>query len=110
MVRDLMINFERNMLKIQFPEIEGLKPTILQEKSNWIAQNSMYRYYMYGDYWITISSLKLDRNKIIVYDSAYFHIDEEVNAIAVATILLHGTKKGKYQSSCTDEITLYLLL
>ena len=86
--------------------------------------------HVHGDHWITISSLKCDQNKIIVNNSVYFDIDEEVkglinnlfdketkavtskempkqkggsdcgvNAIAVTTTLLHGTKIEKYKSS-----------
>ena len=36
---------------------------------------------MHGDHWVTILNLKCDSNKIIVYDSVYFDIDEEVKGL-----------------------------
>ena len=34
--------------------------------------------YVHGDDWVTISNLKCAASKIIVYDSVYFHVDQEV--------------------------------
>ena len=33
---------------------------------------------MHGDHWVTISNLKCDASKIIVYDSFYVDVDQEV--------------------------------
>ena len=40
------ISFAQNLLKIQFPEVEGLSEPFCKEDSNWIALNTLYRYYM----------------------------------------------------------------
>ena len=81
-LNDKHISFAQNVLKIQFPEIEGLKQTILQERVKLDSSKHIVQIlHVHGDHWITISNLKCDRNKIIVYDSVYFDIDEEVKGV-----------------------------
>ena len=81
-LNDKHISFAQNVLKIQFPEIEGLKQTILQERFKLDSSKHIVQIlHVHGDHWITISNLKCDRKKIIVYDSVYFDIDEEVKGL-----------------------------
>ena len=124
-MNDKHVSFAQNVLKFQFSENEGLKPTILQGRFKFTSSKHIVQIlYVHGDHWVTISNLKCDASKIIVYDSVYFHVDQEVKdlisnlfdrdmskempkqkggsdcgvyAIAVATTLLHGTKIEKYK-------------
>ena len=124
-LNDKHVSFAQKVLKFQFSEIEGLKPTILQGRFKFTSSKHIVQIlHVHGDHWVTISNLKCDASKIIVYDSVYFHFDEEVKdlisnlfdrdmskempkqkggsdcgvyAIAVATTILHGTKIGKYK-------------
>lgn len=66
-LNDKHISFAQNMLKVQFPEIEGLKPTILQERFKLDGSKHIVQIlHVHGDHWITISNLKCGSNKIIV--------------------------------------------
>ena len=59
-----------------------MKPTILQERAKLNSLRHIVQIlYVHGDHWITISNLKSDCDKIIVYDSIYFDIDEEVKGL-----------------------------
>ena len=76
------ISFAQNVLKIQFPNVAGLKPTILQEKVKLESSKLIVQIlHVHGDHWITISNLKYDRSKIIMHNSVYFDIDEEIKSL-----------------------------
>ena len=78
-LNDKHINFALGILKAQFPTIEGLKLTILQSRFKFDSSKHIVQVlHVHGDHWITISNLRCDSSRIVVYDSVYSSIDTRV--------------------------------
>ena len=73
------------MLKKQFPKLNGLISTLMQEKKNMCKpiRNQLQIIHSHDDHWITASYVpsKKNDNEVHIYDSAYSTIDEKTKGI-----------------------------
>ena len=71
------------MLKKQFPKLNGLISTLLQEKRNTCKpmRNQLQIIHSRDDHWIVASTVLSKSDKVHVYDSAYSTIDERTKGI-----------------------------
>ena len=76
------INHAQKILKLQFPNLNGLKLTLHQENfsseptSNWLQ----IIHYCERDHWITATTIGCDR-VVQIYDSVYRDVDEPTKRI-----------------------------
>ena len=83
---DREINHSQKILKLQFPELNGLRLTLCQETpSNEPTQNWLQIIHCHQrEHWITATTIGCNDGMVKVYDSVYRHLDE-------------STKKTLYQ-------------
>lgn len=71
---DLSINAVQKMLREQFPKLNGLISTLLQEKNTTKPmRNQLQIIHSHEDHWIVASSVHCNSNEVFVYDSALLH-------------------------------------
>ena len=72
---NIEINFSRRLHKLQFPEINGLQSTLLQDKSHVSKEPNRNKlqiiYCSKRDHWITATTIGCELGVIKVYDSLY---------------------------------------
>lgn len=90
---DLHIHLAQQLLKQQFPHLNGLQPTVLQTKKNFKGgqslPNQLQVVHFRGDHWILATSIGCRNGDVSVYDSVYRSIDEE--ACTVITNLFQSS-------------------
>ena len=75
-LNDLIMDTSMNLLKCQFPELEGFEPCYLaynggfKRHSNLFVQ-SFNRSKGSGSHWVTVSNINCLIDEIMVYDSAF---------------------------------------
>ena len=81
---DLHINLAQDILKKQFPHLNGLQCTLLQQcmgmgtsGENMEYKNRLQIIHSCGDHWIIASTVNCAGDAINVYDSVYSNTDEE---------------------------------
>jgi hypothetical protein len=82
---DLHVHFAQQLLKRQFPHLNGLQPTVLQAKKSPGAKkplpNQLQVIHSRGDHWILASNIGSRNGDVSVYDSVYRSIDKETRAV-----------------------------
>lgn len=74
---DKHINFAHRVLKAKFPKINGLRLTLLQNKTHKDpTHNALQIFHTGGDHWICATTIGTSGKKVLVYDSAYTKWDE----------------------------------
>ena len=74
---DKHINLTQRILKEKFPKINGLRLTLLQDKSHKEpTNNALQIFHIDGDHWICASTIGVSGKRVLVYDSAYTSWDE----------------------------------
>ena len=74
---DKHINFAQRILKAKFPKINGLRLTLLQDKSHKEpTNNALQIFHTGGDHWICATTIGVSGKRVLVYDSAYTKWDE----------------------------------
>lgn len=80
---DLHINYAQYLLKLQFPDMGGLKSTLLQSKEGSIptcGREAVQIVHCREDHWIVASNLGCT-SSINIFDSAYTSIDDKTKGI-----------------------------
>ena len=78
MLNDRHINVAQRLLNIQFPDIEGLGHTLLQNRPPTKSiSNGLQIIFVRGNHWIVASSITCDTDTIQAYDSLYSTVDED---------------------------------
>ena len=74
---DKHINFAQRLLKAKFPKINGLRLTLLQDKSHKDpTHNALQIFHTGGDHWICATTIGTSGKRVLVYDSGYTRWDE----------------------------------
>ena len=62
-----------NVLKKDYPNVDGLQDTLLQQNFSWDIPTSEFVQVLHvnGNHWITISNIGVSDNSVNVYDSLY---------------------------------------
>ena len=111
---DVEINFAHQLLKEQFPKINGLICTLYQEKKAVLSETSVQNklqivYCRTRHHWIAASTLNCSLGEVKVYDSLFYYCDEETKCIIAklfqcgpskVTIKVAHTQKQKGSSDC----------
>ena len=60
-----------SILKREYPEVDGLQDTVLQQNYSWKVPTSEFVQFLHveGSHWITISNIGENENSVNVYDS-----------------------------------------
>lgn len=71
MLTDKHINLAQKMLKWQFPDVNGLRWTLLQDKPNkFPTSNAVQIFHIKGNHWVCAATHKSGK-QVLVYDLAY---------------------------------------
>ena len=104
---DLSINMAQKMLKKQFPKLNGLISTLVQEKKFTYkpTKNQLQIIHSRDDHWIVASSAlsKKNENEVHVYDSAFTTIDERTKGIICNLFTSDNIVLKKSQKQCNGE-------
>lgn len=96
-LNDYHINYEQAMLKLAFPNIQGLQNTLFQEKLKLNVTRSIVQViHIKGDHWVVLSNMSCQdagNNGICIYDSFYNDIDNHTAK------LINNMTDGKIHSS-----------
>ena len=79
---DVDINFAQHLLKVQYPKLNGLRSTLLQDKKathteNSISNNIQIIYCQGRHHWITMTTVNCKAGEVKVFDSAFSFCDRE---------------------------------
>ena len=79
---DIDINFAQHLLKVQYPQLNELRSTLLQNRKashteNPISKNIQIIYCQGRHHWITVTSVNCKAGEVKVFDSAYSFCDKE---------------------------------
>ena len=97
-LNDRHINFAQVMLRRQFPHLEGLKLTLLQEKSQKKIQNELQIIFCSSrKHWIVASTIACSKNEVKVYDSVFNTTDAETRKIICNVFNLARKPKFTYE-------------
>ena len=94
---DMEIDFAQQLLKSQFPHINGLESTLIQQKAKLATDevnDNKIQILFCNDrkHWIVATTVNCNDGKVKVYDSAFSYLDKE----SLRTIIkLFSTKKEK---------------
>ena len=83
---EVKINFAQQLLKVQFPKINGLFCTLHQEKKLELTESSIQNklqivYCRSRHHWIVATTIKCSIGEVRVYDSIFQYCDEEAKYI-----------------------------
>jgi len=100
---DLEINTAQRLLKGQFPDIIGLKSTLLQERKDTQFSKQSRNYiqiihYKERDHWITATTIDCDSSVIKIYDSLFCTVDD--STVDIISELLHMPEPPKIKVTC----------
>jgi len=78
---DIHVNVAQNLIKVQFPELGGLKSTLLQQKEMPVLEckEKMIQVIHCASrhHWIVATTIGGGGNSVVVYDSAFKNVDRE---------------------------------
>ena len=83
---DLQINMAQNLLKAQFPQLNGLKSTLQQTKSTGLlpvdeVKNKLQIIHCKArHHWIVATTVKCTNNQVLIVDSLFSSMDVETKA------------------------------
>ena len=82
-LNDLIINAAQLLLKNQFPDLLGLRSTLLQNKLDRMKKNDSQLQILHsgGNHWIVASTISAPNDVVNVYDSIYYTISEETKVL-----------------------------
>ena len=82
---DLHVHAAQQLLKRQFPHLNGLQPTVLQAKKSLGVRkpvpNQLQIIHSRGDHWIVASNIGCKNGVVNVYDSVYRSVDKATRAV-----------------------------
>ena len=93
-LNDNHINYAQALLKKQFPSLEGLQLTLLQNKrpKKKVARG-LQVIHSRNNHWIVASTLDCRNNEVKVFDSLYSSVDEETQATILNLFEINGQLK-----------------
>ena len=108
MERSCHVGFAQQLLKRQFPHLNGLQPTVLQAKKTLGVRkplpNQLQVIHSRGNHWILASNIGCANGDVNIYDSVYSSVDKAT--IAVITQLFQSSAvkmvKSPKQKGGTD--------
>lgn len=104
---DHTVNMAQSLLKCQFPEIAGLRSTLLQTKEQpkgGSDTNKLQIVHSRGDHWIVASTILATKDEVNLYDSVYRTVDRNTNKIiknlfpsspSIELVRINGQTGGK---------------
>ena len=109
---DVHINTAQNLLKVQFPELGGLKSTLLQQKEMPVLEIKekvvQIIHCSSRHHWIVATTIGGGGNCVVVYDSVFKTVDKETRksvnklfeSISVKSIKIPKVQKQKGNKDC----------
>lgn len=103
---DLHINFAQQLLKQQFPLLNGLQCTLLQNKEHVGKPLELQVIHCCTrDHWIVASTISCKAGVVSVYDSVYSSVDKETNEVIASlfrstTVKMMETQKQEGGKDC----------
>ena len=78
---DQHMNFAQTLLRLQFPELNGLQSTLYQSRSPALKanRNALQIIHSHGDHWIVATTIECDLGEVRVFDSVYASQDDETH-------------------------------
>ena len=81
-LNDNMINFAQNMLKLQFPDTDGLFSTLIPERFKLDTSKTIIQIlHTQGNHWVVVSNINCEVGKAYVYDIVFSAIGEETKQL-----------------------------
>ena len=80
---DEHVNLAQQLLKAQFPSLNGLQCTLLQSRKQPLPEGKqvVQIIHCHGNHWIAVSSMNTSDKTVNVYDSLYNSLDGETTDI-----------------------------
>ena len=106
---DKHINLAQRILKFKFLEINGLRLTVLQDKSHKEpTDNALKIFNINGDYWVCATTIGTPRKRVLVYDLAYTRWDDaaicllkkQIQCSASSITVVKGVQKQHRGKEC----------
>ena len=78
---DQHMNFAQTLLRLQFPELNGLQSTLYQSRSTALKanRNALQIIHSRGDHWIVATTIECDLGEVRVFNSVYESQDDETH-------------------------------
>ena len=91
-LNDKHIYFSQQLLKTQFPGLNGLRSTLLQTKKEPLPTSKQVVQIVHsrGDHWVALSTINAVADEVYVYDSVYRTLDDE-STQAILTLFQAAT-------------------
>ena len=112
---DVDINLAQYLLKVQYPKLNGLRSTMLQDKKvthteNSISNNVQILYCKGRHHWITVTTINCKVAQVRVFDSVFSFCDKETITVinnlfmtdsnVIPTLTMGGCQKQKGSKDC----------
>ena len=109
---DVDINFPQHLLKVQYPKLNRLRSSLLQDKmvtqtENSISNSVQILYCKGRHHWITVTTVNCKVGKVRVFDSAFSFCDKETinnlymtNSYIIPTLTMGRCQKQKGSKDC----------
>ena len=85
MLSDIPVNTVQTLLKKQFPNFNGLQPTICQQRNQPVEivvdTNKLQIIHCRGNHWVAVSSVGCKNDSVYVFDSLYTFLDETTKQV-----------------------------
>ena len=77
---DQHINYAQTLLRLQFPNVNGLQSTLYQSRSKGFKANSTLQViHSRGNHWVVASTIQCVPGEVKVFDSVYTSLDDGTN-------------------------------
>ena len=103
---DLSINCAQRLLKRQFPGLNGLNSTLLQQKNcpKVYIPDCLQIIHSRQSHWIVATTVQCNNNEVILYDSMFRELDENTASVIYN---LFNTRKVKVAKCQQGALTLF---
>ena len=106
---DIEINLAQQLLKSQFPEVNGLQSTLLQGKQTVLTEKSVHGkiqiiHCKRRHHWVVATAINYDIYEVKVFDSLYTFSDKETEATINNLFQWDSTKVSVTFSRCQKQI------
>ena len=108
-LNDTEINLAQQLLKTQFPNLNGLKSTLLQEKKIVLTENSVRNkvqiiHCKSRHHWVVASTVHCNTGEVKVYDSLFMYSDKEMEKVIFNHFQWNSTKMVIKFTCCQKQV------
>ena len=81
-LNDKHINYAQDLLKSMFPDVEGLRCVLIQERFKFDHRKPCVQIlHTRGDHWVVVSNLQCQEGTVVIYDTVFCDVDEKTRSL-----------------------------